>query len=452
VSFRILVAEDEPAIRAELEEALQEAGFQTQGAGDGRTAADLAAQQSFDLCLSDIRMPAMTGIELLRTLAATSPETMVMLMTAHGELDTAIEALRLGAVDYLLKPFRHEELIAKVQRIAEHRALVLENRNLRRAVEATAPKGIIGEGAAMQRVFATVDRIASLPTNVLITGESGTGKDLVARAIHSRGSRAEAPFVPINCAAIPEPLLESELFGHVKGAFTGAIDHKEGLLKTAGEGTIFLDELGDMPLTLQAKLLRALESREIQPVGSTRRVQIQARVVAATHRDLRAEAQAGRFREDLYYRLAVVEIPVPPLRDRREDIPQLAAHFIDKYARELGRPVRGVSREALRLLSGHEWRGNVRELSNAIERAVIFAGGEQIEPQDLPEAVRGATPRDPEVPVDLREATAEFERAHILRVIEKCGGNKRKAAKELGLGVTSLYRKLGSKVADAAES
>jgi DNA-binding NtrC family response regulator len=310
---------------------------------------------------------------------------------------------------------------------------------------------MVGDSAAMQRVLATVDRIASLPTHVLITGESGTGKDLVARAIHARGSRSKAPFVPINCAAIPEHLLESELFGHVKGAFTGATEHKEGLLRTAGDGTIFFDELGDMPLALQAKLLRAIESREIQPVGSTRRVQMQERVVAATHRDLRTEAQAGRFREDLYYRLAVVEIHVPPLRERREDIAALVAFFVERYAREFGRPVRGVAPEALRLLAGHEWRGNVRELSNAIERAVIFAGGEQITSGDLPDPVQGAVPREPAA-TDLRDAVAEFERQHILRVIEQCDGNKRKAARLLGLGVTSLYRKLGAPIADVDPS
>jgi DNA-binding NtrC family response regulator len=443
VTFRVLVVDDEPAIRAQLEESLQEAGYETQGAGDGATAAALALEHAFDLCLSDIRMPNMSGIELLERLRATSPETMFMLMTAFGGLDTAVEALRLGAVDYLLKPFRHDELVAKVRRLAEHRALTLENRNLRRSVEAGEPSGLIGTGPAMTRVLEIVDRVASLPSHVLITGESGTGKDLVARAVHKRGSRAKAPFVPINCAAIPEALLESELFGHVRGAFTGAHDHKEGLLRTAGDGTIFLDELGDMPLAIQAKLLRAIETREIQPVGSTRRVEIGARVVAATHRDLRADVEAGRFRGDLYYRLAVVEIHVPPLRERREDIPALAHHFVEKYARELARDVRGIEREALALLAGHAWKGNVRELSNAIERAVIFCAGERIAPADLPDAVRAARPIDPEYSPDLRTATAEFERAHILRVIESCGGNKRKAARQLGLGVTSLYRKLG---------
>ena len=446
MTFRILVVEDEPSIRTQLEESLREAGYQAEGAPDGKAATGLLLERSFDLVLSDIRMPSMSGIELLRRVGETSPETMVILMTAFGGMESAIEALRLGAVDYLVKPFKHDELIARVGRLAEHRRLILENRNLRRTNEPGAPAGMIGQSAAMRDVLGTVDRVASLPSHVLISGESGTGKELVARAIHDRGSRAKAPFVPINCAAIPETLLESELFGHVKGAFTGAVDHKEGLLKTAGEGTLFLDELGEMPLSVQSKLLRAIETREIQPVGSTRRVQIQARIVVATNRDLLAESKAGRFREDLYYRLAVVEIRVPPLRERREDIPTLAHHFVAKYARDLGRPVRSISREALRLLSGHDWKGNIRELSNAIERAVIFAASEEISSADLPEPVRAATPRDLDVPLNLREAAADFERAHVLRVLELCGGNKRKAAEILGIGVTSIYRKLGTPI------
>lgn len=453
---RILIVDDEAAIREELEEALREAGFDTKTAPDGKAAAELALADSFDLCISDIRMPEMGGVDLLKRLGDVSPETAVVLMTAYAELETALDALRHGAVDYLLKPFKHEELLSKIRRIADHRKLVLENRNLRRAVEAAqsaGPSQMIGQSAAMKKVLEMVDRVASLPSSVLITGESGTGKDLVARAIHERGNRSKSPFVPINCAAIPEALLESELFGHVKGAFTGAVENKEGLLKTAGDGTIFMDELGEMPLAIQAKLLRAIESREIQPVGSTRRVPIGARIVTATNRDLKADSQAGRFREDLYFRLAVVELRVPPLRERREDIPLLANHFVAKYARELGRGVQSISRDALRLLAGYEWRGNIRELSNAIERSVIFAAGSEIAVQDLPESIRGATPRDAEYPADLDTATRDFERSHILKVIEQCGGNKRKAAKLLGIGATSLYRKLGDPTAveDSAE-
>jgi DNA-binding NtrC family response regulator len=448
MKLNILVVDDEEFIREELCEALQDEGYDTESAGDGQAAAELAVKNAFDLCISDIRMPVLDGIGLLKKLREVSPETVVMMMTAYAELQTAIDALRFGAVDYLLKPFKVEEILAKVRRVQEHRTLVVENRNLRRTLESVSGhpvKGMIGESPAMKKIGGVIDRVASLPSSVLITGESGTGKEVVARAIHDRGERAGAPFVPINCAAIPETLLESELFGHAKGAFTGAAENKEGLLRTAGEGTIFLDELGEMALPLQAKLLRAIESREIQPVGSTRRIPIRARLIVATNKDLREESAAGRFREDLYFRLAVVEIHVPPLRERREDIPLLMRHFLEKYKRELGRPVQDVSNDALRLLTGFDWKGNVRELSNTIERAVIFTDGDLVTPDDLPGAVRGGTPADPEAPLNLGEATHRFEAEHIWKVIELCEGNKRKAAKMLGIGATSLYRKIGKK-------
>ncbi|MFC1708254.1 sigma-54 interaction domain-containing protein [Planctomycetota bacterium] len=305
---------------------------------------------------------------------------------------------------------------------------------------------MIGESPAMKRIGEIVDRVASLPSSVLITGESGTGKEVVARAIHDRGDRADAPFVPINCAAIPEALLESELFGHKRGAFTGATENKEGLLRTAGEGTIFLDELGEMTIPLQAKLLRAIENREIQPVGSTRRIPIKARLIVATNKDLKEESAAGRFREDLYFRVAVVEIHVSPLRERREDIPLLVRHFLEKYKRELRRPVQDVSNDALRILTGCAWRGNVRELSNTVERAVIFADGDLVEPHDLPGPIRGGgAPAATDVSLDLGEATRRFEVEHIWKVIDLCEGNKRKAAKVLGIGATSLYRKIAKK-------
>ncbi|MHC5079078.1 MAG: sigma-54-dependent transcriptional regulator [Planctomycetota bacterium] len=455
MNLNILVVDDEEFIRDELCEALQDEGYDAVSAPDGQAAVEAAQQSAFDLCISDIRMPVLDGIGLLKKLHETSPETMVIMMTAYAELQTAIDAMRFGAVDYLLKPFKIEEILAKVKRVHEHRRLVLDNRNLRRSLEAISDRpagGMIGKSEAMKKISEVIDRVTSLPSSVLITGESGTGKELVARAIHDRGQRAKAPFVPINCAAIPETLLESELFGHVKGSFTGATDNKEGLLRTAGEGTIFLDELGEMPLAVQAKLLRAIENREIQPVGSTRRIPIKARIIVATNKNLKEEAEAKRFREDLYYRLAVVDIPVPPLRDRKEDIPLLVNHFVEKYNRDLSRAIHGASSAALRLLTGYAWKGNVRELSNVIERAMIFAEGDFLKPADLPEEIQGGIPVDPEMPLDLGEAVHRFEVDHINRVIQMCEGNKRKAAKVLGIGATSLYRKLGAKEESTGES
>jgi len=277
---------------------------------------------------------------------------------------------------------------------------------------------------------------------VLITGESGTGKELIARSIHDNSDRANAPFVPINCAAIPEPLLESELFGHVKGAFTGAVADKEGLLRTAGEGTIFLDEVGDMPMSIQAKLLRAIENREIQPVGSVRRLPIRARIITATHRDLHRRIESNEFREDLYYRLAVVEIEVPPLRERREDIPLLVHHFVDKYNAELHRTCQGVESVAMRHLVGHPWKGNIRELENTIERALILSESDMVTLSDLPGGIQDADPVEPDEVLNLQHATRRFEAAHIARVLDLCDGDKREAAKKMGLSLSTLYRKL----------
>ncbi|MHC4251171.1 MAG: sigma-54-dependent transcriptional regulator [Planctomycetota bacterium] len=442
----ILVVDDEELIRDSLVEALEENGYAAQAAADGEAALGLASAESYDVVVSDIRMPGMDGIELLKKLRELSPETMVVMITAYAELQTAIDALRYGAADYVLKPFKRAEILGKVERIVEHRRLVLEVRNLRRAVEDQEQRGcrgIVGGSPAINVVHDVIERVASLPSNVLIMGESGTGKEVVARAIHSGGSRDSEPFVPINCAAIPEALLESELFGHVKGSFTGATANKEGLLKTAGEGTIFLDEIGEMPPSMQSKLLRAIDNREVQPVGSTRRIPIQARIIAATNRDLKERAKDGGFREDLYFRLAVVEIEVPPLRERREDIPKLIEYFIEKLKPDLGCGTSGVSSEALRLLAGYDWPGNIRELANTIERAMIFCDDDFIGVEHLPPAIRGASPATTDWPDDLRQATSQFEREHVSRVIESCDGNKRKAAKVLGIGVTSLYRKLG---------
>ncbi|MEM7168373.1 MAG: sigma-54 dependent transcriptional regulator [Planctomycetota bacterium] len=442
---RLLVVDDEATARAELSEALRDGGFEVCEAGDAEEALEHASRQSFDVVISDIRMPGMDGIQLLRRLTELSPETMAIMVTAYGDMSTAIEALRAGASDYVLKPLLFDDILSKVARLVEHRKLQLEVRNLRRTVEnngAGSSYEMVGESTAMRRILSLIDKVAPTPSNVLVIGESGTGKELIARALHEASDRREAPFVPINCAAIPEALLESELFGHVKGAFTGAVANKEGLLKTADEGTIFLDEIGDMPMSVQAKLLRATESREIQPVGSTRRIPISARIVAATNRKLKERIDDDLFREDLYYRLAVVEIEIPALRERPEDIPRLVQHFVDKYNRELARSCAGVESEALRLLMGHQWKGNVRELENTIERAMILSEGDMIRVEDLPTAVRGARPVDPSSCGSLAQAVRCFERGLIGRTLEVCTGDKRVAAKRLGISLSSLYRKL----------
>jgi len=445
MNARVLVVDDETTARDELCEALVDEGFQVTGVGEGAAALAAAAAESFDVCITDIRMPGMDGIELLRRLGSASPETMVLVVTAFGGMDTAIEALRHGATDYVLKPVIFEDIIGKVRRLVEHRELDREVRNLRRSLDSRGEEAgsrMIGESQAMREISRLIAKVAPTASNVLVTGESGTGKELIARSIHQQSDRGGAPFVPINCAAIPEPLLESELFGHVRGAFTGAVADKEGLLRTAGDGTIFLDEIGDMPMAIQAKLLRSIETREIQPVGSVRRIPIRARIIAATHRDLPRRIEANEFREDLYYRLAVVEIRIPPLRERREDIPLLVQHFIEKYDLELGRRCAGVESAALRRLVGHPWKGNIRELENTIERAMILGESDLITLDDLPGPIRGADPVDPESMVNLHEATRRFEAEHIARIIAHCGGDKRAAARKMGLSLSTLYRKL----------
>jgi len=455
MNARVLVVDDEATARDELCEALADEGFQVTGVGDGAEALAAAAAESFDVCITDIRMPGMDGIELLRRLGTASPETMVLVITAFGGMETAIEALRLGATDYVLKPVIFEDIIGKVRRLVEQRDLAREVRNLRRSLESRGEEAgsrMIGDSRSMVEISRLIAKVAPTASNVLITGESGTGKELIARSIHLQSERAEEPFVPINCAAIPEPLLESELFGHVRGAFTGAVADKEGLLRTAGDGTIFLDEIGDMPMAIQAKLLRAIETREIQPVGSVRRIPIHARIIAATHRDLLRRIEENTFREDLYYRLAVVEIRIPPLRERREDIPLLVQHFIEKYGCELGRRCGGVESSALRRLVGHTWKGNIRELENTIERAMILGESDLITLDDLPAPIRGAYPIDPESSVNLHEATRRFETEHIGRIIAQCGGDKRAAARKMGLSLSTLYRKLEAAREPAAPS
>jgi two-component system response regulator AtoC len=441
---RLLVVDDDRAMREMLTSLFKERGLAVDEAPSAGAALARAAEQEFDVVLSDVRMPGLSGVELVGQLRKLRPGTPVVLMTAFGSIDSAIEAMRTGAFDYLTKPFEPDAVILAVERALAHRALALENEQLRRAVDRSSSLGdLIGRSPAMREIFALIKRIAHTRSSVLITGESGTGKEVVARAIHFHGDRSEKPFVPINCTAIPEGLLESELFGHVRGAFTGAHASKRGLFEKADGGTLFLDEIGDMGLALQGKLLRVLQDREIRPVGGTQSVRVDVRIIAATNRDLEAEIAAGRFREDLFYRLNVIPIHIPALRERREDIPALAEAFLRRHTD--GRRCY-LSPEAMERLQGHPWRGNARELENVLERALALCDNETLGPDDipLPGAPAPATPSGEDF---LAAAAARGMTLHELgeryteQVLRSTHGNKVQAARILGIDRKTLYRR-----------
>ncbi|UJR83441.1 Hypothetical protein I5071_55090 [Sandaracinus amylolyticus] len=404
--------------------------------------------EDYDAVVSDVRLGGMTGLELCERLVARRPELPVILITAFGDLDTAIAAIRAGAHDFLPKPFELEELAIRVTRAAELRALRAEVRRLREGI--VTPAGIeemIGEHATMQRVFAMIQRVASSEAPVLIAGETGTGKELVARALHARSPRAEGPFVAVNCAALPEALLESELFGHTKGAFTDARAPRAGLFVEASGGTLFLDEIAEMPLALQAKLLRALQEHTVRPVGSDREVAFDARIVSATHRDLESRVADGEFRDDLYYRLNVLQVRLPALRERGSDVLLIANHALKRIAQRSGKPVRGIAPEAARKLLAYDWPGNVRELMNAMERAVALAEYDDVTVADLPEKIQAFTRSHVLVAADDPNELLpldEIERRYILRVIEAVGGNRTRAAEILKVDRKTLYTKLKS--------
>jgi DNA-binding NtrC family response regulator len=439
----ILVAEDEATYRESIVEFLRDEGYEVMGVPDGTAAIAALNDREFDLVLSDIRMPGADGLDVLRHAREHAPQALVLLMTAHATVETAVEAIRRGAQDYLLKPFILDDVLHKIRHLLEHRQLAWENQLLRSQVNRQWDfENLVGRSAAMRDVMNLVRRVAPTPSTVLITGESGVGKEVVARAVHQFSEFHDRIFLPVNCGAIPETLLESQLFGHVRGAFTGAVVNQEGLFQRARGGTIFLDEIADMPFNLQVKLLRAIEAKEILPVGASAPVRVEVRIIAATNHDLSKLVEAGRFRDDLFYRLNVVNIEIPPLRERREDIPALVEHFVRLHNRELKKTFKGADSSTLKLLMSLPWKGNVRELDNVIEHAMILGDSDWITIKDLPRPLQQEVGLPIPAGDNLREALRAYEKAHIEAVLAKVTHDKKTAAEKLGMSLSSLYRKI----------
>jgi len=444
---RVLIVDDEEQMRDLLTKVLDKNGYQVSAAGDGEQALAILEKEPVDLVVTDVRMPGVSGLEALKAIKELNPEIVVIIMTAFGSIDQAVQAVKEGAYDYINKPFKIDEMLLTIEKALEERRLRHEVSTLRRELRTRYHfENIIGKSRAMQEVFGLIEHVAGSRSTVMIYGKSGTGKELVAKAIHYNSQRVAKPFVAVNCAAIPSELLESELFGHEKGAFTGAIATKVGKFELATGGSLFLDEVGSMRLDLQAKILRALQEREIERVGGTRTIKIDVRVIAATNRDLKKAVEESAFREDLYYRLNVVPITLPPLRQRRDDIPLLVEHFIGKYNREFNRKVKGFSAGATAALYQYDWPGNVRELENVIERAVALAQGENISLRELPLDI---SILDHDMIEDLqkhgwslREARHQFEKQYVLNILEKVRWNQTEAARVLGLHRNTLLWKL----------
>lgn len=444
---RVLVVDDEENIRLVLRTLLKKNDYQVEAAESAEMALEQLERFDPDFVLADVRMSGMTGIELCTELKARSSLATVILMSAYGSVDLAIEAMKAGAYDYISKPFKHDEVLLALAKAEERESLRRENRALKEAMrKEQTVHGILGKSEAIGKVFTTIGKVAEYKTTVLIQGESGTGKELVARALHDSSSRKNKAFIPLNCGAIPETLLESELFGHSKGAFTDAHADKKGLFSEAHQGTLFLDEIGELPLSLQVKLLRVLQEGCVRPLGATRDQEVDVRVIAATVRDLQREVQEGRFREDLYYRLNVLQINVPPLRERRDDILLLVEHFIERNNRRLGTQIRDLDQRARKLLLDHPWPGNVRELENTIERAVVLADGDMLTVADLPERMR--EPADPVAAslangeLSIKKTARFMEETLIQRALEKTGGNRTAAAKLLEISHRALLYKI----------
>ncbi len=448
---RILVVDDEESIREFLEIMLKKEGYEITLAEDGQKAKDLLTKKSFDMIISDLQMPHVTGIELLKHVKESYPDTVFMLITAFGTTETAVEAMKMGAYDYLTKPFKIDEVRLNIQNALRSRNLEVENRSLKKELtKEYSFQSMVGNSPAMHAIFDMVKRVSQTPTNVLITGESGTGKEVVAKAIHYNGPLKDRPFITVNCGAIPENLMESEMFGHKKGSFTGAVADKAGLFEVADSGTLFLDEVGELPLTIQVKLLRAIQERVVRRVGATEDVKVEVRIIAATNRNLEEMVAKGTFRQDLFYRLNVINIKTPSLRDRREDVPLLANHFLKKYNERLNKNIGAISSEAMEILKKYDYPGNVRELENMIERTVALEGGATILPESLPPMVNTASGRkmasSNEIEmgddgVDLDKVMGQIEKELLVKAIHSAGGVKKRAAKLLHISFRSMrYR------------
>jgi two-component system, NtrC family, response regulator PilR len=448
---RILVVDDEPSMRQMLAIVLKREGYEVALAENGRSAVAALERGPFDLLISDIKMPDMSGVDVLRAAKQADPDILGIMITAFASTETAIEAMRLGACDYLSKPFDIDLLKMKVREKVENRHLKQENVLLKRTLGLSHQfSNIIGRSETMLDVFKMIETVAKTNSTILLTGESGTGKGLVAQAVHYNSLRRDKPMVSLNCGAMPETLLESEMFGHMRGAFTGAEQNKKGLLEVAEKGTIFLDEIGEMSPVMQVKLLRVLQERRFRRVGGLEELQADIRVIAATNQDLTKAVADGRFREDLFYRINVIPIVLPPLRERREDIPLLAEHFLEKYSTQMEKPVNAVSRPAMELLQKHEWPGNIRELENVIERAVALESTPSVQPESLPPTVRGGSTRLspslsnvgtellPPEGLDLEARVQEIERGYIAQALERANGVQVKAADLLGMSFRSF--------------
>ena len=451
IPTRVLVVDDEKSMRDLLAITLKKAGYDVTLAEGGEAAIAAIRRDPFDAIITDLRMPKIDGLQVLRSAKDLSPDTAVIMVTAVASTETAVEAMKLGAYDYITKPFKLDEVNLIIKNALERKRLRDENQYLRKQLETQHSfENITGKSARMVEIFDTIRKIADSPSTVMLTGESGTGKELVARAIHFNSHRRDKPFVSVNCGAIPEGLMESELFGHVKGAFTGAVANKVGLFSAGEGGTLFLDEITEIPALLQVKLLRAIQVREIRRVGDTKDLKTDVRLIAASNRDLESAVKEGVMREDLFYRLNVLPIHLPPLRERREDIPLLVAHFLQKFSKDLGKDVRGVTAEALALLERYHWPGNIRELENVLERAIVMGAGEMLAVESLPASIRYTGPERrgtgfldiPDDGMDLEATLDEMESRYLQRALERTGGVQTKAADLLRMTFRQFRYKL----------